>query len=166
MQQANKTQDGLETCIHCAVVLLEQRVHVQQVVLNGCTSDSPTGSGPQLTDSHGGLHFWVFDAVGFIQNYAGPGHSQERSWAWTLKKNNGKCVCKLFHFAESDVSNTALILVRNHENSIFLFSAAASIFSVNTEGFGSGRICSIYHIVLICVGFIGLFFLDRDLLGH
>lgn len=79
MQQANKTQDGLKTCIHCAVVLLEQRVHVQQVVLNGCTSDSPTGSGPQLTDGHGGLHFWVFDAVGFIQNYAGPGHSQERS---------------------------------------------------------------------------------------
>ncbi|KAF3843523.1 hypothetical protein F7725_002372 [Dissostichus mawsoni] len=55
------------------------RVHVQQVVLDGGPGDGPACTGSQLTDGHGGLHLWVFDAVAFVQDQPGPGHSQERT---------------------------------------------------------------------------------------
>lgn len=58
---------------------LEQRVHVQQVVLDGGPGDGPARTGSQLTDGHGGLHLWVFDVVAFVQDHPGPGHSQERT---------------------------------------------------------------------------------------
>lgn len=63
----------------CVGVLLEQRVHVQQVVLDGRTGDRPAGASPQPTHGHGRLHFGVFYVVGFVEDHAGPGHSQQRS---------------------------------------------------------------------------------------
>lgn len=64
----------------CLFVLLEKGVHVQQVILNGCPSHCPAGTGPQLTHSYGRLHFWVLDVVGFVQNHPVPGHQEEWSW--------------------------------------------------------------------------------------
>lgn len=59
-------------------VILQQRVHIQQVVLDGGTSDGPVCLGPQLTHSHGGLHFRVLDVVGLIKNHTSPGYTQEK----------------------------------------------------------------------------------------
>lgn len=67
--------------------LLEQWVHVQQVVLDRRSRHSPACSSSQLTHSLGGLDFGVFDVVGFVQDHSCPVDSQERSWAWRLKKN-------------------------------------------------------------------------------
>lgn len=73
-RQTKQRKTLFKTCIHCGFVLLEQWVHVQQVVLDGRTSDRPASASPQVTDRHGGLYFWVFDVVAFIKNNAGPGH--------------------------------------------------------------------------------------------
>lgn len=59
-------------------VILQQRVHIKQVVLDGGPSDGPACFGPQLTHSHGGLHFRVLDVVGLIKNHTSPGYTQER----------------------------------------------------------------------------------------
>lgn len=68
----------LELCSPCCVsVLLEQRVHVQQVVLDGRACDGPAGASPQLTHGQGGLHFWVLDVVSFVQNHPVPGDPEE-----------------------------------------------------------------------------------------
>lgn len=59
-------------------VILQQRVHIQQVVLDGGTSDCPACFGPQLTHRHGGLHFRVLDVMGLIKNHTCPGNTHER----------------------------------------------------------------------------------------
>lgn len=58
--------------------ILQQRVHIQQVVLDGGASHSPASFAPQLTHSHGSLHFRVLDAVGLVKNHTSPGYTQER----------------------------------------------------------------------------------------
>jgi len=60
---------------------LEQRVHVQQVVLDRRAGHRPAGPGPQPTDRHGGLHLGVLDVVGLVQDQPGPAHLEQRARA-------------------------------------------------------------------------------------
>lgn len=66
-------------------VILQQRVHIQQVVLDGGTSDCPACFSPQLTHSHGSLHFRVLNVVSLIKNHTSPGYTQERRQLRPLK---------------------------------------------------------------------------------
>lgn len=70
---------GLGQAAPPASVLLEQRVHVQQVVLDGGPGHGPAGASPQPTHGHGGLRLWVLDVVSFVQNHPVPGDPEERS---------------------------------------------------------------------------------------
>lgn len=56
-------------------IVLEEWIHIQQVVLNGGSSNSPAGSGPQLTHRHRRLDFWVLNVVSFIENHTCPGNT-------------------------------------------------------------------------------------------
>lgn len=57
---------------------LQQGVHVQQVILNGGSSDSPAGTGLELTHSNGGLDAGVLHIVSFIQDDPSPRDSKQR----------------------------------------------------------------------------------------
>lgn len=135
--------------------LLEQRVHVQQVVLDGGAGNSPAGPSPQLTDSHGGLHFGVLDIVGLIQNYSGPGHSQQRWRVWRLVKQRGK---NFFSFLSPHCTNTR---VRSLPSPVEGERDNKQLCALN-EGWMLESGLS-YHVVRIFAGFLSIFLLDGDL---
>lgn len=118
-------------------LLLEQRVHVQQVVLDGRAGHGPAGTSPQLTHGHGGLHFGVFDVVGFVQNHSGPGHSQKRSRVWWLIETVQKTT---------------------HNN----FYPQALGWRVQFQHWGR-CISFSHHVISLLDGFLSLLLLDRDL---
>lgn len=80
------------------VYSLQQGIHVQQVILNGRSSDSPAGMGLELTHSNGSLHAGVFNIVSFIQYDPSPRYAKQRGRdtleETPVKSNNrmGKCL--------------------------------------------------------------------------
>ena len=90
---------GLTSTSSQRVYSLQQWIHVQQVVLNGGSCDSPTGLGLELTHGHGSLYPGILNIVSFIQYDSSPHYSKQRWWR-TLEetqvkssKNTGKrCV--------------------------------------------------------------------------